>query len=108
MEEISLQELFFILRKRLWIIILLLVISVAAAGVISFYVLKPEYQTFTTLMVGKPKDYQVENKIEYNDLLLNQRLVHTYGALVQSRGVADEVIENLGLDMGFNTFSILF
>ena len=64
MEEISLQELFFILRKRLWMIILLIVIGIVAAGLVSFYVLKPEYQTFTTLMVGKPKDYQVENKIE--------------------------------------------
>lgn len=105
MEEISLQELFFILRKRLWMIILLIVIGIVAAGLVSFYVLKPEYQTFTTLMVGKPKDYQVENKIEYNDLLLNQRLVHTYGVLVQSRDVSDKVIENLGLDMSFDTFS---
>lgn len=105
MEEISLQELFFILRKRLWMIILFIVIGIVAAGLFSFYVLKPEYQTFTTLMVGKPKDYQVENKIEYNDLLLNQRLVHTYGVLVQSRDVSDKVIENLGLDMSFDTFS---
>lgn len=105
MEEISLQELFFILRKRLWLIILLLVVSVVLSGLVSIYVLEPEYETFTTLMVGRPKDYQVDSKIEYNDLLLNQKLVHTYGVLVKSRDVSDKVIENLGLDLTFNQFS---
>lgn len=105
MEEISLQELFYILRKRLWMIILLLIISVVVAGALSFYVLEPEYETFTTLMVGRPKDYQSESKIEYNELLLNQKLVHTYGVLVESRDVSDKVIKNLDLDMSFQDFS---
>lgn len=105
MEEISLKELFLILRKRLWLIIILIILSIAASGVVSFYVLEPQYKTFTTLMVGKPKDYQnYDSKLEYNDLLLNQRLVSTYGQIVQSRVVTDQVIENLGLDMSYSTF----
>ena len=104
MEEISLQELFFILRKRLALIIALFIVAIVVAGVVSYYILKPEYQTFTTLMVGKPKDYQSENKIEYNDLIINQRLVSTYGELIKSRVVTDQVIENLALDLSYNTF----
>lgn len=105
MEEISLKELFLILRKRLWLIIILIILSIATSGVVSFYVLEPQYKTFTTLMVGKPKDYQnYDSKLEYNDLLLNQRLVSTYGQIVQSRVVTDQVIENLGLDMSYSTF----
>lgn len=105
MEEISLKELFLILRKRLWLIIILIILSIATSGIVSFYVLEPQYKTFTTLMVGKPKDYQnYDSKLEYNDLLLNQRLVSTYGQIVQSRVVTDQVIENLGLDMSYSTF----
>lgn len=105
MEEISLKEYFLILRKRMWLIILLTVLSVAASGLVSYFVLEPEYQTFTTLIVGKPKDYQnVDNKLEYNDLLLNQKLVSTYGELVKTRIVADEVIKNLKLDMSYKEF----
>lgn len=105
MEEISLKEYFLILRKRMWLIILLTVLSVAASGLVSYFVLEPEYQTFTTLMVGKPKDYQnVDSKLEYNDLLLNQKLVSTYGELVKMRVVADEVIKNLKLDMSYKEF----
>lgn len=105
MEEISLREYFFILRKRLWLLILLTIVSVVVSGIVSYYVLEPEYQTFTTLIVGKPKDYQnVDNKLEYNELLLNQKLVSTYGEIVKTRAVTDEVIEKLNLDMGYKEF----
>jgi len=105
LDEISLRELFLIIRKRLWLIVLLTVVAVGASAVVSFYLLEPVYQTFTTLMVGKPKDYQSDNKLEYNDVLLNQKLVSTYGELVKSRKVADQVIANLNLDMSYETFS---
>lgn len=104
MEEISLRELFFILKKWMGLIMALFVIAVAVAGGLSYYVLEPEYQTFTTLMVGKPKDYQTENKIEYNDLILNQKLVSTYGEIIKSRVVTDRVIKNLGLVLSFDSF----
>lgn len=105
MEEISLREYFLILRKRMGLIILLMILSITTSGLVSYFVLEPEYQTFTTLIVGKPKDYQnVDNKLEYNDLLLNQKLVSTYGELVKTRIVADEVIKNLKLDMSYKEF----
>ena len=105
MEEISLREYFFILRKRLGLILILTIVAVATSGIVSYFVLEPEYQTFTTLMVGKPKDYQSESKLEYNELLLNQKLVSTYGELVKSRVVVDQVIKNLNLDMSFKRFT---
>ncbi len=52
MEEISLKELFLILRSRIWLIILLTILSILVSGIVSFYVLEPEYETFTTLMIG--------------------------------------------------------
>jgi len=104
-EEISLREYFFVLIKRLWLILLLTVICIGASGIISFYVLKPEYQTFTTLMVGRPKDYQNTNQqLDYNEIMVNQQLVTTYGELVKSRVVADDVIRDLKLDIPFDEF----
>lgn len=104
MEEISLRELFFILRKWLLLIIVLAIVAVTISGAVSYYVLDKEYQTFTTLMVGKPKDYQTENKLEMSDLMLNQKLVATYGQLIKSRVVSDKVIKNLDLQISYNAF----
>lgn len=105
MEEISIKELFFILKKWIWLIILLLVVSMVISGLISFYVLDKEYQAFTTLMVGKPQDYKSENTLEYNDLILNQKLVSTYGELIKTRSVSDKVIANLNLPISYTTFA---
>jgi capsular polysaccharide biosynthesis protein len=104
LEEISLREIFFILRKHVKLIVLLLVLSVAISSVVTFFILDKEYSAFTTLMVGKPKDYINENKIEYNELLLNQKLVSTYGELIKTRIVSEKVISNLGLDLSYDTF----
>lgn len=104
MEEISIQELFFTIRKRIVLIILIFLFSVISAGIISYFVLQPKYETFTTLMIGKPKDYKGENSIEYNDLILNQRLVSTYGEIVKMRVVADKVIANLDLPISYGQF----
>lgn len=97
MEEISLREIYFILKKWLWLIIGLLVISMLISAVISFFVLDKEYQAHTTLMVGRPADYISDRELSLSDLNLNQRLVSTYGELIKTRTVADKVIDNLNL-----------
>ena len=94
-DEIDLREYIFIIRKRIWIILLITVVSVAASGLVSFYVLESVYETHTTMMVGKTKQEQM---IEYNDVLLSQKLVKTYGEIARSRIVSKEVIENLNLE----------
>lgn len=105
MEEISLRELFNIFKRRILLIILTTIMGLAISGIISFYIIKPEYETFTTLIIGNSPGYQLnDSKIEYNDILLNQKLVHTYGELVKSRAVMDTVIESLDLEISYETF----
>jgi len=105
LEEISLQEIFFILRRRMRLIIGITVFCIVVTGIISIFMLKPEYEAFTTLMVGKPRDYQgTSSELNYDDLLLNQKLAPTYRELVKMRIVTDEVTRNLGLDIGHKSF----
>jgi capsular polysaccharide biosynthesis protein len=99
MEAIDLKELLLILRKRLWIIILITVLFTTASGLVSYYLLEPEYQTYTTLMIGRPQEYKEE--IQYDDVLLNQKLVSTYGEIAKSRAVAKELMSNLGLSFTY-------
>lgn len=100
MEELSLMEYIYIIQRKFWVIALITVISVIISGVVSFYVLVPEYETFTTLMLSKPNTGMVVNEaIQYNDVLLNQKLVLTYEQIAKSRLVSNEVIKNLGLNL---------
>ncbi|TFZ41456.1 capsular biosynthesis protein [Soehngenia longivitae] len=104
LEEISLKEVLFILKKRIKLILSLFLIAVLLSSIISIFVLDKEYQANTTLMVGRPKDYASDANIQYNELLLNQKLVSTYGELIKTRAVAEEVIDNLNLDISYEQY----
>lgn len=103
MEEISLRDIYFILRRWLWLIVALVVVAVLISGVVSFFVLDKEYQASTTLMVGRPADYVTDRELSLSDLNLNQKLVATYGELIKTRTVAEKVIDNLDLPYSYNS-----
>lgn len=96
MEEIDLKSLFQAILKRWWVVVSLTVAALAIGTVYSFFILKPIYQSDTSIYIGKNADTQSAT-IMYNDVLLNDRLVNDYRELVKSRLIADEVIKELGL-----------
>ncbi|HYF75402.1 MAG TPA: Wzz/FepE/Etk N-terminal domain-containing protein [Candidatus Nitrosocosmicus sp.] len=99
MDEINFKEILLVLRKRLWIIVLITFLCTGVCGLISYYVLEPEYQTYTTLMIGRPQEYK--QGINYDDVMLNQKLVSTYGEIAKSRVVANELMVNLSLSLTY-------
>lgn len=103
MEEISLRDIYYIIRKRLWLIAALLIVAVLISAGVSFFVLDKEYQANTTLMIGRPADYITDRELSISDLNLNQKLVSTYGELIKTRTVAMKVIDNLDLPYSYNT-----
>ena len=102
-ETIDLRRLFNIIIERLWIIILVTLVATISSGIISFFILDDIYEASTTLMVSKTRDDQSTN-LQYNDILLNQKLVKTYSEVAKSNRVLEKVIEKLTLDM--NTESL--
>ncbi|WP_304428169.1 YveK family protein, partial [Romboutsia ilealis] len=96
-ETIDLREYFAIIKKRFWIIALITVIAAVVSGAISFFVLKPVYEAKTTLIVNteKNEDTQMITGDQFN---VTQKLAITYGEIIKSRAVLDDVIKNLKLD----------
>ncbi len=106
MEEITLQELFFILRKRLGLIIVIMLVTFATVAGTTFFILEPEYESTTTLLLGKPQEYQTTSQgIEYSDIQLNQKLISTYAEIAKSHKVLDQVKANMGWDMTYGQLS---
>lgn len=101
-EEISLEDLLYVLIKRWKLIIAVTLMSVVISGLVSVYVIEPQYETFTTLMLGKQTDFNGESAgYNYQDVLFNQRLVKTYSEIAKSKTVLYEVINNLDLDTNY-------
>lgn len=95
--EIDLREIFEMLRKRWLMIASITLVAAIVAGVISFFVLKPQYEASTTMMVSYKQDQ--EALMNYNELQMSQKLATTYSQIIKSERIADKVIEKLDLDL---------
>ena len=103
-ETIDLREYFAIIKKRFWIIALLAIISALISGVISFFMLNPVYEAKSTLIVNADK--QAETQIVTGDqITVTQKLAVTYGEIIKSRTVLDDVIKNLKLETTYESLS---
>lgn len=96
MEEISLKEVFQILKKGIAIILLFAIVFGGIAFGVTQLIPK-NYKSYTTLLVGVPEDYSNE-KMNMEDININRQLISTYGEFIKSRRVSEKVMENLGLD----------
>lgn len=100
-ETIELRELLGIVLKRKWLIIIITLLSIVLGTVYSLYLVTPEYQSSTTLMVNGSKGLNagdIAASFDLGSINLSQKLVVTYSEIVKSRIVLEQVISQLGLD----------
>ena len=94
-DTIELKELFLILKKRLWIIITFGILFLGGAGAYSYFMLTPIFQTSTQLIVNTAS---VNNQITNADIQTSVNLITTYGVILQSQVILEQVRERLGTD----------
>ncbi len=93
--EINLWELFRVLAKRAWIIVLS---AVVCAGFFFLYTVNfvaPQYEARVTMYVNNNSN-QEGNSVSSNDLSAAVRLVNTYINIIKSDRVLDRVISETG------------
>lgn len=99
-KEIDLREIWRIIKKRWLFFVAIPLFAALTSGMISFYVLKPVYQSSATLIVGKKaSDSEVQVEVERQLLEADRLLATTYGEIARSRKVREQVIAQLGLKM---------
>ena len=103
-EVIDLREYFSIIKKKWYIMAILCVICVAISSVYSFFIAKPVYQAETTLIV-KTEKTEGTNSLSNDQVMVSQKLALTYGEIIKSRKVLDEVIKNLDLKESYGSLS---
>lgn len=103
-EEISLRELIEILLRGKWVIAVITITAVLAAGILSFFVIPPTYEAQTALMVSAVNTQVEENEGSAFRTLMDsisrypQMTVETYRAQVKNPTILREVIDTLNLD----------
>lgn len=99
--EIDIRELFFVLKSKIVIILLAGIIMAVGSGIWSNFFIKPLYTTSTKLYIVSKTSISTT----ITDLQLGTQLTKDYMVLVKSRPVVEQVIENLGLKMSYESLA---
>ena len=96
-EEISLVELFGILKKHIRVIILTTVLTAVLAAIYTLFLVTPKYQSSTELLVTQSSS---ENAmVSQADINTSISLINTYSDIIRNEVILDPVIEELNLEM---------
>ncbi|WP_368503146.1 YveK family protein [Alkalihalophilus sp. As8PL] len=98
-ETISLKDIYNTLRRRLMLLILVPVIAVVLAGLVSYLVLTPIYQSSTQILVNQT---QQDQSFSQNDIRTNVELINTYTVIIKSPTILDKVIAEANLTESFS------
>lgn len=103
MEELELRELFQIITKRIWFIAALTVVMLLGSIIWTQYIVTPTYDTFTTLMLGKPQDNATTGtQYSSQEITTNRMLISTYSELGKSKSIVNKVNRALGGGYTYN------
>ena len=99
MEEntISLQEIAYALKKRWKLIALITIAATLVSAILSFFVIKPQYEATTKLFIGK-QESQDNNEYNNNDVMMYQQLMKTYAELAKTSDLVTKAVKSADLD----------
>ena len=98
--EMTLEQIFHILIKKLPLIIILACTAGIISGIYSWQFMDNAYQTSSTVMVSSSKDIDTSTEqLTASDYYLNVQLVNSYSVLCKTNRVLNQVISTLNLPM---------
>lgn len=92
--EIDLLEIFFLMKRRIWILLASGLILGCATGIFTHYCIEPKYSSTAKLYILTSST----SITSLADIQIGSSLTKDYIQLVQSRPVVEEVIKNLKLN----------
>lgn len=94
---LDLKDLFYIIKKRTKLILIITITCTLVSGILSFFVIKPTYEAKTSIVIGKTDSGPSSDKTQfnYNDIMMFQKLVKTYAEIGMSRAVAENASAKL-------------
>lgn len=82
------------LRKRLWFLIVFVAVCTAGAGLYSKFMMTPEYEAQSTLIVNKMSaDRNGAQSPDVNEITSNIMLINSYKVIITSAAIMDKVAE---------------
>ena len=92
--EIDLREVFILLISKMWLIVLVGMLTAVLGFALSAFLIAPTYESTSKIYI---LNKQQENTVTYSDVQLGTQLTKDYAELITSRLVLEKVIEELNL-----------
>lgn len=100
MNTIGMLDLFKLLKKRWWVIVLLTLAGAGLTTILTNYVLIPQYTTTTQLLVSR-QDMNTQS-IELGEIETNIQMINTYRDIIEDPVVIDKVRNELENNLSEN------
>src|SRR5450759_1763175 len=97
-ETLSLKDVLGVLRRRFWIVLVVVFVAVVAAALLSYVILPPVYQADTSLIVNEhPHVAQSTAGVDIGQIQTSQALPVTNAKISTSRAILQDTIDTLRL-----------
>ena len=98
-EKNNLRRLNSVLKKNSILIIIILFLFLACGYFYSYYMVTPKYKSTSTILLASNTLNKDSATVTQTEVTLNKNLISTYGKILKSDKVLEQVINNLSLDM---------
>jgi len=97
-QELSLRDVLGVLRRRAWIVLVVVFVAVVLAALLSYVILVPVYQANTSLIVNERQTVALATDgLDYGQIQTYRSLAVTYAKIITSRAVLQDTIDTLKL-----------
>lgn len=97
-QELSLRDVLGVLRRRAWIVLVVVFVAVVLAALLSYVIMPPVYQSNTSLIVNeKTSAAQSTDGVDLGQIQTYRSLAVTYAKIITSRAVLQDTIDTLKL-----------
>lgn len=103
MNDLDIKEFFRYLLKRVKLALFIFITVVLAGNAYMLWLQKPEYQSYSTVVLSSDDDSK--QQITQTEVTLNRNLVDSYTQVVKSRRVLDQVNDKLPYGYSYDTLA---
>lgn len=94
---ISISEIIDSLKKRWKLIVVITLCATLLSGVVSFFVLKPQYEATTKVFIGKEEG--AEQGYNQSDVIMYQKLMKTYSEAIKTKDLVGRALEDVKTEL---------
>lgn len=95
-ENIKAKDIIYAIKRRWQLVLIIVLISLIGSIIVNFFVLKPKYQAYTKVFIGKNNEESYNN----NDVQMYQKLLDTYAEIIKTNDIIEKACKenNINID----------